>query len=202
MGKWPKRDAGAIVGAKFETWYGVDRALCCGYRGFAGGSSLARLLAEERGARNHMRLAPLSEERILEWADEHHKRTGSWPKATSGKIPGARGEKWRGIEDYLRHGLRGLPGGFLPGEAVGEAAGSTQSKRPSVPKRGGDPCLGGRALPAQRRLAERGFRIYRGRAWRNLDGSRNGADQRAARLTWGIIPRFAVGPKARNAKHP
>jgi hypothetical protein len=110
MGKWPKRDAGSIVGAKFETWYGVDRALRSGCRGVAGGSSLARLLAEERGARNHMRLAPLTEGKILEWADEHYKRMGSWPKATSGKIPGTDGEKWRGIQDYLTHGLRGLAG--------------------------------------------------------------------------------------------
>jgi hypothetical protein len=66
-GKWPTVHSGGSVGGKMrETWYGVNRALCKGYRGLPGGSSLAQLLAEELGARNRTSLPPLTMEKILE----------------------------------------------------------------------------------------------------------------------------------------
>jgi hypothetical protein len=111
-GKWPKRDTGSIAESKFETWSSVDAALCQGLRGLAGGRSLSQLLAAERGVRNTMRLPRLTEEMILRWADEHHRRRGTWPTATSGAIAGTAKEKWQGIENALRGGLRGLPGGW------------------------------------------------------------------------------------------
>ena len=46
-GVWPKRDSGPIEGAE-ATWCGVDSALVKGSRGLPGGSSLARLLKEQR----------------------------------------------------------------------------------------------------------------------------------------------------------
>ena len=78
-GKWPTKSSGGIIGARFETWHGVDNALRLGLRGLPGGSSLAQLLAEHEGVRNIHDLPPLSEQQILQWADEHHQRTGSWP---------------------------------------------------------------------------------------------------------------------------
>jgi hypothetical protein len=48
---------------------------------------------------------------VVAWADAHHTRTGDWPKHKSGPIPEAPGEKWQGVENALRLGLRGLPGG-------------------------------------------------------------------------------------------
>src|SRR5262249_38567069 len=54
---------------------------------------------------------PLTEEMILAWADEHHRRWDDWPKAASGAIEDAPGEIWKTIDNLLRIGLRGLRGG-------------------------------------------------------------------------------------------
>ena len=40
-----------------------------------------------------------------------HEQTGTGPKVNSGPILGAPGETWHAIEEALRNGLRGLPGG-------------------------------------------------------------------------------------------
>jgi hypothetical protein len=47
-GSWPTYKCGAIVEAPGETWSAVDSALRYGTRGFAGGSSLTKLLDENR----------------------------------------------------------------------------------------------------------------------------------------------------------
>lgn len=52
----------------------------------------------------------LAIEQILDWADAHHHRTGTWPTQKSGNIPGT-SENWSAISQCLRHGLRSLPGG-------------------------------------------------------------------------------------------
>src|SRR5262249_32140245 len=75
-----------------------------------GGSSLSSLLAQHRGARNHLALPRLTVELILAWADAHHARTGSWPRETSGPVVGAPGEMWSGVDIALEKGLRGLAG--------------------------------------------------------------------------------------------
>jgi hypothetical protein len=110
-GKWPTKTSGLIVGAKFESWAQVDHALRDGLRGLPGGSSLAQLLAAQRGARNIQRLPPLTPDQILTWADAHQQRTGSWPTAASGRIPDVGGETWAAVNVALRIGMRGLPGG-------------------------------------------------------------------------------------------
>ena len=46
---------------------------------------------------------------ILEWADEHRRRTGRWPKRSSGKILGTLSETWQAVHQALRRGGRGLP---------------------------------------------------------------------------------------------
>jgi pyrroloquinoline quinone (PQQ) biosynthesis protein C len=48
---------------------------------------------------------------ILVWADTHRERTGRWPIVRSGLIPEALGDNWKRIDNALRAGLRGLPGG-------------------------------------------------------------------------------------------
>ena len=48
-GVWPRSTSGHIPGVPGETWKQVDAALRLGYRGLRGGSSLARLLARQRG---------------------------------------------------------------------------------------------------------------------------------------------------------
>src|SRR5262249_16300823 len=109
-GRWPKKWSGWIAGSLGDKWSRVNQALARGHRGLPGRSSLARLLAEHRGVRNHMNLPRLSLEHILAWADAHQQRTGNWPHPPSGPIPDAPGETWMAAESALRYGCRGLPG--------------------------------------------------------------------------------------------
>src|SRR5262249_36434052 len=49
---------------------------------------------------------------VLAWADEHHARTGRWPRTTEVVFPSLPpGETWPRIDLALRQGHRGLPGG-------------------------------------------------------------------------------------------
>src|SRR5258708_5459337 len=107
-GEWPISVDGAIVDAPGETWLAVDQALRNGTRGLPGGSSLARLLSEKRGVRNHLALPPFTEEQILAWADAYHAQTGNWPTRESGPIPEAPSETWKIVNEALIQGLRGL----------------------------------------------------------------------------------------------
>jgi hypothetical protein len=110
-GRWPQVVSGPIAHSLGETWRAIDSALRHGRRGFPGGSSLARLLAQRRGVRNSQDLPPLTRETILAWADAHHRRTGAWPSLESGPIADAPGERWNAVDQALRQGGRGLAGG-------------------------------------------------------------------------------------------
>jgi hypothetical protein len=111
VGSWPMSGSGAVSAAPHETWKSIDLALRWGYRGLTGGLSLARLLARELGIRNRASLPQLNPERIVAWATAHHQRTGAWPHSNSGKVRGAVAESWSGVDQALRSGYRGLPGG-------------------------------------------------------------------------------------------
>ncbi len=108
-GEWPIRSSGTIQGTDGETWEKVCVAMFNGGRGLPK-TSLAKLLAERRGVRNRRDLPPLSCEQILEWADEHFRRTGTWPTRDGGAIPGTNGETWERVYGALYQGLRGLTG--------------------------------------------------------------------------------------------
>jgi hypothetical protein len=110
-GCWPNLNSGRIGGTLDETWRRVDSALRIGLRGLRGSSSLARLLAEQRGVRNRSCLPRLTIKQILAWADAHHGATGDWPTSESGPILGTSGETWKAIDHALRLGMRSLPGG-------------------------------------------------------------------------------------------
>jgi hypothetical protein len=110
-GKWPTHSSGPVADAPEETWCGLQMALNRGVRALPGGSSLAQLLARERGRRNRGSLPHFTVEQILTWADAHFQRTGQWPKANSGPIPEASGETWQAVAHALSRGMRGLPGG-------------------------------------------------------------------------------------------
>ena len=88
----------------------VEQALSLGVRGLPGGTSLARLLARHRGARNRKALPPLAVARIERWVWRHFARTGSWPRRADGPVADAAGETWAGIDSALHSGGRGLPG--------------------------------------------------------------------------------------------
>lgn len=109
-GHWPSRKSGPIGGTT-ETWSGVDGAMKAGKRGFEPRSSLAGLLDRERGVPNKKRLPPLTVARILVWAEEHRKATGSFPNTRSGKV-GRTQESWARVNVALLRGYRGLPGGL------------------------------------------------------------------------------------------
>ena len=94
-----------------EVWDNVDAPLRVGSPGLPGGDSLARLLARRFGVRNVGDLPPLEVRQIVRWADDHFGRTGRWPTATAGEVAGAPGETWARVDDALRQGYRGLPGG-------------------------------------------------------------------------------------------
>ena len=113
-GHWPVEDSGPVSGAPAETWNGISTALTKGRRGLSAGSSLARLLAERRGARNPKGLPGLTINQIRAWAEAYRSATGRWPTAGSGPIAGAPalGETWAAINRALVRGHRGLPGGL------------------------------------------------------------------------------------------
>lgn len=110
-GRWPKGDSGVIPDSSDTKWKDVNAALHKQLRGLKVKSSLAQLLAAERGVVNHKRLPPLTPEQILAWADAHHERTGRWPHEGSGPVLNTYGETWRGISRALSVGARGLKGG-------------------------------------------------------------------------------------------
>lgn len=108
--RWPKAMSGDVMGAPSEKWGNINAVLDRGGRGLPGGSSLAQLLAEKRGVRNINVPPSLSISQILKWADEHHQKTGKWPKQNSGNVLSKPDEKWGGIQNALRRGGRGLAG--------------------------------------------------------------------------------------------
>ena len=110
-GVWPRSTSGHIPGVPGETWKQVDAALRLGYRGLRGGSSLARLLARQRGVPPYRAQRTLSVEQILAWADAYHERTGCWPKCSAERIRGTR-MRWSHVNRALRGGLYGLPRAF------------------------------------------------------------------------------------------
>jgi hypothetical protein len=108
--QWPNSESGPISGTPGENWRKVDNALRLGLRGLPGGSSLARLLEEEYGVPNLKSRAQLTVAKILTWADAFHRQHRRWPTTQSGVLADAPQEKWRGIDNALRYGLRGLAG--------------------------------------------------------------------------------------------
>ena len=119
-GAWPKVKAGAIAEAPGETWSGVNAALNVGTRGLPGGDSLARLFAREFGKRNPAAVPLLTPEQVRAWVRRHHAATGRWPMDTSGPVAGVAGETWGAVENALRKGRRGLPGGSSVARVVRE----------------------------------------------------------------------------------
>jgi hypothetical protein len=110
-GKWPRQFSGPVEGAEGENWREVDQMLRRGGRGLPGGSSLPKLLAEARGARNLAAVPKLTVQQILRWARAHKRRTGRWPKSVSGPIHESPEETWNAVNMALVQGHRGLPGG-------------------------------------------------------------------------------------------
>jgi hypothetical protein len=122
MGKWPQVRSGPILGVSGMSWSIVDNALTKGLRGLPGGSSLLKFLAEQREVRNAQQIL-LSIDEILEWADSHYTRMGTWPTNSSGEIPEAPGETWAVVSGSLQKGQRGLKGGITLSQLLFEERG-------------------------------------------------------------------------------
>jgi len=131
-GRWPTTDSGPVQGHRKEKWVNIDRGLRQGLRGLLGGSSLPRLLAAKRGARNKRDLPPLTVDQILAWADAHHAASGAWPGNKSGPVAGQPGESWGCINECLRTGLRGLPGGDSLGRLLFVHRGKRYGSKPAL----------------------------------------------------------------------
>lgn len=101
-GRWPSKTAGLIPESDGNTWNAVHLALLRGSRGLERGSSLARLLAEQRGKRNHLDLPRLTIKQILRWADRHYRRSSDWPTLNSGTVAEAPTETWHNLDAALR----------------------------------------------------------------------------------------------------
>jgi len=114
-GDWPYATSGEIPGSGGVNWRIVDEAIRIGRGTLPGGSSLGQLLASARGLIRH---EPLTEEKILAWADAHHRRTGQWPNVSSGPITEAPEETWHAVQSALYKGLRGLRGGVSLAELL------------------------------------------------------------------------------------
>ena len=110
-GRWPRVSSGPVPGRPGEDWEHIDRALRNGNRGLPGGSSLPRLLAQCRGVRNRCSLPRLTEDQIVAWARACRRRTGRWPRHRREEVAEAPGEFWSTLDNALRRGGRGLPGG-------------------------------------------------------------------------------------------
>ncbi len=114
-GEWPKMKhwPDVIPDSGGETCANVIQALAKRLRGFPGGNSVFDLLARERGVSNVGHLPPQTNRQILEWADAHYISHAEWPtcQCLNQTIPDTGGEQWVNIDQALRKGLRGLPGG-------------------------------------------------------------------------------------------
>jgi hypothetical protein len=129
-GSWPQQNSGVLPDAAGEKWANIDTALVCGRRGLPGGDSLAKMLARHVGLRNTQDLPQLTIWKILQWADDHKRRTGEWPKESSGPVLAAPGERWHAIEDSLRRGARGLAERSSLAQLLGEHRGKRNRTRP------------------------------------------------------------------------
>jgi hypothetical protein len=119
-GNFPACSSGVVDDAPNERWNRIDNALRLGLRGLPKGSSLATLLLKERGRRHKGHLPRYDIKQILIWADAHYAATGQWPVQTSGPLLDAPNEKWSKIDNALRNGLRGLPGGSSLAQLLAE----------------------------------------------------------------------------------
>ncbi len=136
--RWPNAKSGPVIDSPGETWRGITLALFEGGRGLRVGTTLPQLLKKHRGARRQRRPG-LTIEQILEWADEHQRRTGRWPSIKSGRIPQSDGDTWMGVNAALYHGYRGLPAGLSLFKLRAKYRASGKAPGGSAPRENGKP---------------------------------------------------------------
>jgi hypothetical protein len=125
-GRWPSARSGPVAEGSEEIWENINAALIRGHRGLPGGWSLPRLLAEHRPVRPRR----LSLRAIRTWARVHREATGRWPDRLAGPVRGVPDETWSAINDALRAGHRGLPGGSSLAALFGRSLDPTVRRDP------------------------------------------------------------------------
>ena len=110
-GGWPTSGSGPVPESPGETWAAINDALLFGFRGLPGGPNLIKRVAMHRNRPIRRFGRRVTKAQILAWSKAHHERTGKWPIGSSGSVHTAPGEKWQTLDNALRYGLRGLPGG-------------------------------------------------------------------------------------------
>jgi hypothetical protein len=136
-GRWPNSTSGPALEAPGEHWGSLATCVAEGHRGLPGGKTLTQLLIEHRGHRSEGYAPPLEIPQILAWADAFHARSGQWPVGSSGPVTEAPGETWCAIDNALRGGCRGLPGGSSLSRLLARERGVYLGKDPrpiSVPE--------------------------------------------------------------------
>lgn len=133
-GRWPTSNSGPIPEAPGEKWMNVERALRSSGRGLGRRNlSIARVLSQHVGKRNRLAVPKLTPAKILQWADEHHERTGRWPRKYDGVIPNSAGETWNGVITACHYGQRGLSGDWTLDDLLVEKRGKrSHLKRPDL----------------------------------------------------------------------
>jgi hypothetical protein len=114
-GSYPKyANKSAVPGMPNETWAGLNRALYHGFRGLPGSSSLAKLFLVARGIKyRSVAKPPLKVKAIIKAGDAFRRQHSRFPKAKDKQpISGMPNETWRSINEALKTGRRGLPGGL------------------------------------------------------------------------------------------
>ena len=196
-GEWPVEDSGPVRSAPGETWKAISGALARGDRGLPGGSSLARLLAEHRGARNPKDLPRLTIEQVLAWADAHRAATGRWPSSSSGPVAEGSEETWAVVNMALSKGLPRPARRLVAGPPAGEApAGATAAAVAAE-----DPHLGPCPPRGHRPLARCPRRPRARRPRRDVVGGRCRPEVRPPRPARRLLPDRPV-PTARSTPPP
>jgi hypothetical protein len=110
VGEFPvksRKGGGCIAGTDWS-WSKINDALIRGSFGLERGSSLAKLLETKRGVVNIHNQSEITVQEILQTADNHKEKKGSYPNVNSGRSELC-GLSWKSIDGYLRNGNRGLP---------------------------------------------------------------------------------------------
>ena len=96
----------------------------------------------------------LSHERILAWAEAFHAASGRRPPSYPAPSRMPSGETWSGLNNALKKGLRGLPGGESLCYLLTAHRGAIRARRMPPAPRGPDPRLGRRVPRRPRLLAQ------------------------------------------------
>lgn len=129
-GRWPRPTPEPVPESPGDTWRTINQAMRFSRRGVTANLGLREFLVKHRrDAPKWIHRGPVSERQIIAWIKDHHRRTGQWPTTRSGVVRARPTENWVSIDQVLRHGMRGLPGGSTLGFIVEKAGGVALHKR-------------------------------------------------------------------------